>query len=289
MLNLVGRQVEVRKVNGCILSGVFCSSSVPGATPDDVQPSPSSGPYTPDGFTLRYVTHVGGPKPSAEFGPRDRVKIAWSDVETILAPKAGGPIGWAATPESIATLASAPATNKKIETDTKISKSADSSQSKKAPHALRMVPQEWLGEPASNADLKGDHGGFDQFKVNESQFGVKSTYKEELYTTELDKSQFTAEQTARAERMAREIENASSSNSHLLEERGKKVEGDGWDDDDEEAKYGAVLGSGGYEKYKPPMKRAQEQQQQQPQQGRPERSLRRRQRPFRADPVRRSC
>ena len=99
MMNLVGRQVDVRKMNGCVLSGIFCSTSVRGAAGPDApsdQQSPQSSPVV-DGFTLRYVTHLSGPKPSSEFGPRDRVKVAWAEVESVLASKAGGPQGWAAS------------------------------------------------------------------------------------------------------------------------------------------------------------------------------------------------
>lgn len=79
--------------------------------------------------------------------------------------------------------------------------------------------------------------GWDQFALNEARFGVKTDYKEELYTTELDysKSKISVEE---ANRIAAEIEKGSSSttNIHLLEERGIDVA-----DVDEEARYGAVM------------------------------------------------
>ena len=83
--------------------------------------------------------------------------------------------------------------------------------------------------------------GWDQFALNEARFGVKTDYKEELYTTELDysKSKISIEE---ANRIAAEIEKGSSSttNIHLLEERGVDV-----DDIDEEARYGAVIRDSG--------------------------------------------
>lgn len=100
------------------------------------------------------------------------------------------------------------------------------------------------------------------------------------YTTPLDKSLITEEQNKKAEQIAKDITNQTSTNVHILEERGKAVGGvffgkryiyniyillyvkrlificlDGWDD--EEAKYGAVVGSGDFTdaKYKPPSRR----------------------------------
>lgn len=79
--------------------------------------------------------------------------------------------------------------------------------------------------------------GWDQFALNEARFGVKTDYKEELYTTELDysKSKISVEE---ANRIAAEIEKGSSTttNIHMLEERGIDVA-----DVDEEARYGAVI------------------------------------------------
>nr|CCC92215.1 conserved hypothetical protein [Trypanosoma congolense IL3000] len=53
-------------------------------------------------------------------------------------------------------------------------------------------------------------GTWNQFEANEKSFGVKTTYKEELYTTRLDHSKITEEQRAEADRLAREIEGSST-------------------------------------------------------------------------------
>ena len=88
-------------------------------------------------------------------------------------------------------------------------------------------------------EMDPSHRGWDQFALNESRFGVKTDYKEELYTTELDysKSKISA---AEANRIAREIEQkgAGTTNIHMMEERGVDV------DIDEEALYGAVIRDG---------------------------------------------
>ena len=74
--------------------------------------------------------------------------------------------------------------------------------------------------------------------------GGKSSYHDELYTTKISDKKFSAEQLARAERLAREIELGESTNSHVLEERGLKELHDETDDMDEEEKYSMVLGTG---------------------------------------------
>lgn len=62
---------------------------------------------------------------------------------------------------------------------------------------------------------------WDQFEANERMFGIKSEFKEELYTTKLDRShsEFKEREEAAA-RLAREIEANTSGNAHMREERG---------------------------------------------------------------------
>jgi PAB1-binding protein PBP1 len=82
---------------------------------------------------------------------------------------------------------------------------------------------------------------WDQFSTNERLFGVKSNYDENIYTTTIDRNdpQY-SQRAARAERIAREIEASSASNSHVREERG----GAAADDQglDEEDKYDFSMG-----------------------------------------------
>jgi hypothetical protein len=85
--------------------------------------------------------------------------------------------------------------------------------------------------------LSGSIGQWDQFKANQELFNVNASYDENLYTTELDKSQIDARKIAEAERIATEIENTTSSNLHVAEERGHAVE----TDYDEEDRYSGVL------------------------------------------------
>jgi hypothetical protein len=94
---------------------------------------------------------------------------------------------------------------------------------------------------AANAAVSGGLGGnigeWDQFRANEQLFNVSASYDENLYTTKLDKSRFDSRKIAEAERLAREIEGTASSNFHVAEERGHKLEGDY----DEEDRYSGVL------------------------------------------------
>ncbi|XP_074285185.1 polyadenylate-binding protein-interacting protein 3-like [Silene latifolia] len=80
---------------------------------------------------------------------------------------------------------------------------------------------------------------WDQFKVNESLFGVRSTFNEELYTTKLEKGPRMRELEAEAKRIAREIEGEETQDLHLAEERGAYLPAN--IDIDEETKYSSVF------------------------------------------------
>ncbi|GAA6000794.1 Pbp1p [Rhodotorula paludigena] len=91
--------------------------------------------------------------------------------------------------------------------------------------------------------------GWDQFAANERQFGLKTDYDDELYTTKLDRSgaDFKARE-ARAAQLEREIMKGTSAlanNAHVAEERGEQAPDDGTLN--EEDRYGAVIrGEGAY-------------------------------------------
>ncbi|RLO06778.1 hypothetical protein DYB28_012175, partial [Aphanomyces astaci] len=97
----------------------------------------------------------------------------------------------------------------------------------------------WLDPSLDSGDLDASRGGktsWNQFEVNSKLFGVKNTYDENLYTTKLDKSKISFEQSKAAEKLAREIESQTSQNHHVSEERGKYTQ----DSIDEEARYSSV-------------------------------------------------
>jgi hypothetical protein len=116
-------------------------------------------------------------------------------------------------------------------------------------------------DPNMTLESSGRSSDWDQFATNERMFGVKSNYDETFYTTTIDRSdpQY-AQRAARAEKIAREIEASSATNSHVREERG----GQSWADEagDEEDKYSGVrrdfpqLSTGQPNKYTPPARRA---------------------------------
>ncbi|XP_004235573.2 polyadenylate-binding protein-interacting protein 4 isoform X1 [Solanum lycopersicum] len=81
--------------------------------------------------------------------------------------------------------------------------------------------------------------GWDQFQANETLFGVKSTFNEELYTTKLDKGPQMRELEKEALRIAREIEGEETRDLHLAEERGIQLHGSL--EIDEETRFSAVV------------------------------------------------
>lgn len=95
-------------------------------------------------------------------------------------------------------------------------------------------------KPFNSAPNSGSIGEWDQFRANKELFNVKGNYDENLYTTELDKSQMDKKKLAEAERLAREIENTPSGNVHVAQERGHILQGDF----DEEDLYSGVLKAG---------------------------------------------
>ncbi|KAK4349825.1 hypothetical protein RND71_029138 [Anisodus tanguticus] len=81
--------------------------------------------------------------------------------------------------------------------------------------------------------------GWDQFEANETLFGVKSTFNEELYTTKLDKGPQMRALEKEALRIAREIEGEETCDLHLAEERGIQLHGNL--EVDEETRFSAVV------------------------------------------------
>lgn len=110
--------------------------------------------------------------------------------------------------------------------------------------------QRWVPDPSEGTALSLDDDmaangstSWDQFALNERKFGVRTDYREELYTTVLDPSKSRISR-AEANRIASEIEagnksaSTATTNIHMMEERGMEID-DG--DMDEEARYGAVM------------------------------------------------
>lgn len=113
----------------------------------------------------------------------------------------------------------------------------------------------------TNQGLSGTIGDWDQFTANERKFNVKASFDENLYTTSLDYAALDKRKLAEAERIAQEIESQVSSNIHVMEERGHKIEGDY----DEEDLYSGVLKKKDVEGLSLKKEKQQKQQQQQQQ------------------------
>lgn len=100
--------------------------------------------------------------------------------------------------------------------------------------------EKWVDK--ANPDIEGEElvkvpgeQPWDQFHGN-AQFGLKTTYDENLYTTKLDVNAIPLEKQEEAARIAKEIEDGPTYETQLQDEDGV----------DEEAKFGAVLGTGAY-------------------------------------------
>ncbi|XP_016478042.2 polyadenylate-binding protein-interacting protein 4-like [Nicotiana tabacum] len=105
----------------------------------------------------------------------------------------------------------------------------------------RWVPDEDALECPELDNIFDGHWnrGWDQFEVNETLFGVKSTFNEELYTTKLEKGPQMRELEKEALRIAREIEGEETRDLHLAEERGIQLHGNL--EVDEETRFSAVV------------------------------------------------
>jgi hypothetical protein len=93
----------------------------------------------------------------------------------------------------------------------------------------------WVDEPtAANASAHSleleaeDHkeGSWDQFEANKRAFGVETSYKEDLYTTSLDRSKLTSQQQAAAADLERQITSRGSRGVQHDIERGGAVTAD---------------------------------------------------------------
>ncbi|WBW71737.1 ataxin-2-like protein [Schizosaccharomyces osmophilus] len=76
-------------------------------------------------------------------------------------------------------------------------------------------------------------GEWDQFAANEELFGVQSQFDEEQYTSTINRSHPKYKERAQeADRIAKEIESSTTDNVHLAEERGRKTDDSGLDEED---------------------------------------------------------
>jgi PAB1-binding protein PBP1 len=247
-LTLVGQKVVVTQTNGSVLEGIFHTfTPFPGLSAEMknryvfntvklVKPPTSGEDPIKDGTTVIipadkvvyvHAKNVDLDRPSANGGS----SLAQSDVmtDTQISGSHGGRDG---------DLVSA---------GTAWTTSGGSSR------VEALAPSSDKGGSLRAKGLQGSIGEWDQFKANEELFNVNASYDENLYTTELDKSQLDSRKIAAAERLAREIEKTTSANIHIAEERGHVVE----TDLDEEDRYSGVLTKDGKQRHSVVSKDAQ--------------------------------
>lgn len=74
---------------------------------------------------------------------------------------------------------------------------------------------------------------WDQFEANETMFGVKTSFDEDIYTTKLDRNRPDFKERERqAQLIADEIMGGATNNVHIAEERGLKIDDSGMNEED---------------------------------------------------------
>jgi hypothetical protein len=128
-----------------------------------------------------------------------------------------------------------------IGTDSAISKKKNSSDLGKERELHRWQPEMAPSADSLTFGTGSSSTNWDQFATNEKLFGLKTDFREDLYTTTLDRnSPHIRAHEAKAERIAKEIMGtAAGGNVHLAEERGQWTNQEA----DEEMLYGAVVRS----------------------------------------------
>ena len=228
-MNLVGEKVQVTLTNGGSYTGVFHTATPFAAIPAEYRCK----------YVLKAVTVVQEPKEKSTttIAAGETMVVDMSQVVAVHVKSIRLGNGSNTTANG----------NGQAFTDTEISgATGGTAKSWVAAGSAWTTPSGGKSNPKSRADgligsargpLQGSIGAWDQFKANEELFNVKGEFDESLYTTQLDKSNMDQERIQQAEQIAREIESSTTTNMHLAEERGHKVEGDY----DEEDRYSGVL------------------------------------------------
>lgn len=246
-LNMVGQKVTVNQTNGAVFEGIFHTFS----------PFASLPAATKNKFVIKACRVI---KPPQTEDAADSSQVVDQSTVIISAEKVASLTVKSMRIDTLAPGPNGSSQQKNIDgfrTDTEISGgkggrsrdlvAADSAWTtgggSRADALLGPLDDKDKGSRRkpfpqnNNSGLRGTIGEWDQFRANQELFNVNATFDENLYTTELDKSQIDNKKIAEAERLAREIENTASTNVHIAEERGQILEGDY----DEEDRYSGVL------------------------------------------------
>ena len=257
-LTLVGQKVILHQTNGAIVEGIFHNFTPFKGLPADqknvyvlkeiiVQEQPSSEPALENGTTLSipaskvvFVHAVGVASELKEaktsIGEGSSSKGGFQ-TDTQISSGTGGRVNDLVAAGNAWTSGGA---------------SNNRNQSLEAGRGMRQGTNSRAAALAGNKQAaatgditSGSIGEWDQFKANKELFNVNASFDESLYTTELDTSKIDSKKMKEAERIAKEIQNTTTDNIHMAEERGFKVE----TDFDEEDLYSGVLTKDGKQRH----------------------------------------
>ncbi|OAD70288.1 hypothetical protein PHYBLDRAFT_188077 [Phycomyces blakesleeanus NRRL 1555(-)] len=241
LVHLTGSVVHVTVRDGTKFEGVFHGASSEGDL----------------GVSLKMARKIYDPAaPPSENGKSNPVKktllIVAKDLVEISAPDVDLTVGEGPVQD-----------RDSFKTDTDISSKMEFKE--RELHRWNPEVQGSALESLEDMDASANNAGsWDQFAANEKLFGLKTDFDEEIYTTRLDRSApGYKDREKKAIEMANEIQKSTTTNVHLMEERGMEVEDNGMDEED---RYGAVVREVNPNKYMPPALRKLQQQQQQQQQ-----------------------
>jgi hypothetical protein len=229
LLLMVGQSVTVTMVDGTQRVGVLHTASPFASAPKHLRHK-----YVLKASRVISSTNTGQDAPRAVGGSGETVVLNMDQVVSVVVA-------------SLRYNDAAPA----FQTDTELSQTSPSTLSSPLEAAgpawvgsnsnsqstMRLTPTGRSNGKAAGGGLAGKIGNWDQFSANEKLFKITASFNENVYTTELDKSKMNDEQIRKAEKLAKEIESSTSTNTHVAEERGHVVEGDY----DEEDRYAGVL------------------------------------------------
>ncbi|XP_049851536.1 ataxin-2 homolog [Schistocerca gregaria] len=210
-LSCIGKKVVVQLKDGQCWEGIFHVSNIISST---AEPSVMSSYNKRYGIVLKMAHKLPkGDKPETQQ-PCPVLAIADNEFESmrvVMTDASWGPSG------------------NTFLTDSEITKSNVYPENRKLQSCECLLDKDdsIVGTLEEISEANSDSKPFDQFEVNRRKFGVLSTFNESIYAAPLDKeSEFYKANEASAEKVAREIESASTKNAHVAEERGQKVEED---------------------------------------------------------------
>ncbi|EFJ50477.1 hypothetical protein VOLCADRAFT_120645 [Volvox carteri f. nagariensis] len=245
---LIGYKVEAQVSSGMVYEGVF------GSLHND---------STGVSFILKYAKVIKNPTTSS-----DRNALAEKPVPILTIPAADLVQLYAKDVRlSAEDLSGADRSDVGFETDAAISRGRGGC----VRELQRWQPDEGDDSAFFSLESANDSTGWDQFAVNRDRFGVQTTWNEHFYTTKINPEECRISE-AEAQRIAKEIEQGnttSTTNIHLLEERGGELSVDV----DEEALYGAVIRDEAPGPYQHPNHHQQQQRRQQHQARAPQQSV----------------